>query len=377
MRDFFDESFTKSPSESVFHVYDKDKNTVVSKRSVHHGGQDDEEKFDDPWAAPILASDLDDLDNIDFGDSSTEFGDFSVCPEPKQLRDLVDEFAKVIEAEERFVQCYKQNYRSSDPDRIRKDLRDKGFLFRKAKMVTMLSSRALQDALIDEDSADCEQDFDDNLSVVMSVCTTYTSQTGMTDSGATSHTAARLMERLKDPSDHDTKLSKELSQLTPAELAKRYVELQEKMARKERKEKKKKKKERKEKKRKKKERKERERQLQEGEQAGPLQDEGTMGDSTTFLKTSSPLGSADQGDESPQAKAILRERDDYVQEYQQQTQARHDFRTSENKVLSLRRSTREEGTAQSTGHATVAVPEKAKKSLWKKLLNQGTSNSEV
>ena len=207
----------------------------------------------------------DDQDDHDFEDTSTEFGDFSVSPAPGKVMELVEQFTKVIEEEERFVKMYEKNFQS-DPDNIRKALVEKGFKFKRAKMVRMLSSRALRAEIIEED-AEYEEKYDarDNDELYTnptkpshddcdSVCTNQTGSTGY--SQATNDSAAHLMNRLKDPNDHDSVLSKELRQLSPEELATRFVEMQEKLARKQKKKDKKKKKKKKKEKREEEERRE-------------------------------------------------------------------------------------------------------------------------
>jgi hypothetical protein len=260
IKDLIDTAFVQSPDESVFFIYDDDDNdkskshtqkqklldegrasaaasssTTLSKS----GNNDDDRRFD--------------ADLTHFRPSPNVFGDFSDDPFPTNLSALVDQFAKVIEAEEQFVQLYKQNFQL-DPSSTRRALAEKGFKFQKAKMVSMLSSRALRAAVKDEvgqgdnDEASSRLCLDsssshlqqDDLSVVMSICTARTGHTATSD--ATSITAARLMKRVMDPNDHDSEVSKEIRKLSPSELAARFVEMQEKLHQKQKKKAKKKKK---------------------------------------------------------------------------------------------------------------------------------------
>ena len=375
MSGLIDAAFVQSPDESVFHIYEEDDDL---KRKVKN-----QEPGDVLVGSGVTArhSAVGEQDDSDFGDSATEFGDFSVSTAPRNLSLLVKQFTKVIEAEERFVQLYKQNYRS-DPTRIRKELSDKGFQFRKAKMVTMLSSRALRDAVVDgAANSGLDDSTNDELSVVMSVCTNYTSQTGVSDTDATALTAARLMERLKDPSDHDSVVSKELRQLTPEELAKRYVELQEKLARKQRK---KEKKEKKEKKKKKKSKKKKKKEAEEAREAETLQGESGSSQPKSILKTSSKFsGSGIGGSTTTPPKSILRKTEDYFEEYQEKPKTRfnfdppNDLSDQEPKREGSRSPARIRPASNKMPPVTTGstqVSETPKKSLWKKLFKKDTSD---
>lgn len=373
MSGLIDAAFVQSPDESIFHIYEEEDD--MKRKAKHEQGNVKVGVAGGPAAAV-------EHDDGDFGDSATEFGDFSVSTAPRNLSLLVKQFTKVIEAEERFVQLYKQNYRS-DPTKLRKELSDKGFQFRKAKMVSMLSSRALRDAVTEGTSVTgLDDSANDELSVVMSVCTNYTSQTGVSDSDATALTAARLMERLKDPSDHDSVVSKELRQLTPEELAKRYVELQEKLARKQRKkEKKEKKKKKKSKKKKKKKELEEEARV-----AETLRNESASLPPKSILKTSSKFSSSDPIDDSKSTpKSILRKTEDYFEEYQQKPKTRFSLEPQNDNVLeqapkregSMSPARIREGSRNPPPVNTGSTPqtiEAPKKSLWKKLFKKDNSD---
>ncbi|KAI2496495.1 hypothetical protein MHU86_17988 [Fragilaria crotonensis] len=281
--DLIDTAFVQSPDESVFFIYDDDENAKSKSRTQKKQAVSYERRASTATTTTTSTSmarrrsgDNDDDHRFDtdlthFQPAPYVFGDFSDDPFPTNLSALVDQFAKVIEAEEQFVQLYKRNFQL-DPSSTRQALAEKGFKFQKAKMVSMLSSKALRAAVKDDEGegdddeacsrlcldssasrlcldSSSSQLHHDDLSVVMSICTARTGQTATSD--ATSITAARLMKRVMDPSDHDSEVSKEIRKLSPSELAARFVEMQEKLHRKQQKKAKKKKKKKKSKKKKK------------------------------------------------------------------------------------------------------------------------------
>ena len=314
INDLIDTAFIQSPDESVFFIYDDDDDENIKsnarKQQQHQHQQEGSYQGRTAIAAAATRTSIThrnrsrtDNDSLNsFQEPTAAFRNFRDDPFPTNLSVLVEQFANVIEAEERFVRLYKQNFQLN-ANSTRRVLAEQGFQFQKAKMVSMLSSKALRAAVSEKDKDKSRGYYDNNnnddddddacsrlcfnaaspqqddLSVVMSICTAGTGRTGGSD--ATSITAARLMQRLMDPSDHDSVISKEIRKLSPSELAARFVDMQEKLKRKQQKKEKRKKKSKKKKKKK-----EKQAELEAEEYAYPTVEQGLGQQPKSILKKS-------------------------------------------------------------------------------------------